>query len=102
MKTEIVNYCSELFDVPARDILSRRRIKPIAQARFALYAALRQRGWSYPRIGMFIGRDHATVIHGVRKAEWLMERYPSYDAKIKALAAWRPRTIVLPPEEIEQ
>lgn len=102
MKTEIINYCAELFDVPAADIMSRRRIKPIAQARFALYAALRQRGWSYPRIGMFIGRDHATVLHGVRKAEWLMERHRSYEEKVEALATWKPKPVALPVEESEQ
>lgn len=102
MKTEIVNHCAELFDVSADDIMSRRRIRPITQARFALYAALRQRGWSYPRIGNFMGRDHSSVLVGVRKAEWLMERQRSYEEKVEALAMWKPKPVTLPVEESGQ
>lgn len=70
--------------------MSRRRLGPITEARFGLYAALRLRGWSYPAIGQFIGRDHATVIYGARRAEWLMERFPEYAAKVNHVATWKP------------
>lgn len=102
MRSELVAYCAELFDLDPKEMMSRRRIRPIAQARFALYAALRQRGWSYPAIGKFTGRDHATVIHGVRKADYLMEHDRSYEEKIEALAMWKPKPVVLPVEESEQ
>ena len=35
-------------------------------ARQHLYAALREAGYSYPRIGKFLCRDHKTVMHGIR------------------------------------
>jgi chromosomal replication initiator protein len=90
VKKEIVNKCSELFGVPAEDILSRKRRRSIARARFALYKALRGRGWSYLAIGAFIGRDHATVIYGVRVAEHLMSRDEWYAENIDTLVALKP------------
>lgn len=45
----------------------KRRTKPIALARHEAMYRLRQLGMSYPRIGTILGgRDHSTVIHGVR------------------------------------
>lgn len=41
----------------------RRRVVP---ARQETYAVLRERGWSYPKIGALLARDHTTVIYGVR------------------------------------
>lgn len=67
--------------VPLSLIMSRKRTRPVAHARQRLMFALRmspftvQRasvggtdGWtrSYPHIGQMLGRDHTTVIHGVR------------------------------------
>lgn len=33
----------------------------------AMYWMRRAGGWSYPQIGRFFGRDHTTVLHGVRE-----------------------------------
>lgn len=102
MRSELVTYCAELFDLDPKDLIGRKRKRSVTRARFALYAALRQRGWSYPAIGKFIGRDHATIIHGVRKADYLMEHDRSYEEKIEALAMWKPKPVVLPVEESDQ
>lgn len=100
MKTEIIKLCAELFDVSVSDIMSRRRMSPIIEARFALYAALRQRGWSYLRIGMFFGRDHTTILHGVRQAECMKKYHRSYAEKVEELATWKPKPVEAPVEEI--
>lgn len=42
---------------------SHNRDKGIVQCRREIATLLRARGWSYPRIGRFIGRDHSSVIH---------------------------------------
>lgn len=45
------------------------RRKNFARARFELFYLLRvHKGWSYPEIGRKLnGRDHTTVLHGIRK-----------------------------------
>lgn len=99
MKTEIVNLCAQLFEISREDVLGRKRRQQISHARMALYAALRKRGWSYPRIGMFCGRDHATVIYGVRVAEELSRRYPAYAEKVERISSWQPAPLELPQGE---
>jgi chromosomal replication initiation ATPase DnaA len=93
MKNEIVKLCATLFGVPVKDLVSPKRSKHIVEARFALYAALRMRGWSYPRIGRFLGRDHATVMYGVQRAEYIMERHRSYEEKVEKLSTWQPEIV---------
>lgn len=55
--------------VSRKRIMSRMRdIKPVSDARQDVYLALRELGWSLPRIGKAMGRDHTTVIHGIAMA----------------------------------
>ena len=103
MKSEIVKLCADLFEISPADLLSRKRRQQIVHARMALYAALRKRGWSYPRIGRFCGRDHSTVMYGVAAAEELMRRYPAYAEKVEKVFSWQPYFVELPQsEEIER
>ena len=49
-------------------------------------------GWSYPRIGRFLGdRDHTTIMHGVSKARVLLATNfmfkRKYDAAVKRVGA---------------
>ncbi|UOF80839.1 dnaA [Caudoviricetes sp.] len=32
-----------------------------------MYHALREAGFSLPQIGAFFGRDHTTILHGLRR-----------------------------------
>ena len=94
MKSKLVELCAEMFDIHPRDLMGPYRFGFLTRARFALYKALRIRGWSYSAIGTFVGgRDHTTIIYGVRRAEYFMERNPAYAAKIKALSESRPASI---------
>lgn len=45
------------------------RSRKLMDARMVISHRLRQRGWSYPRIGQAMHRDHSSIIHLVRKAE---------------------------------
>ena len=49
------------------EMLGGRRMAGMAQARHEAWALLKERGWSYPRIGELFGFDHSGVITGVRK-----------------------------------
>lgn len=50
------------------DILSHHRHAQIVAARQEAYLRLRQAGFSLSLIGLLMGRDHSTVIHGIRRA----------------------------------
>ena len=52
------------------DMMSRSRYLPFARARQeAMYLMVAEKRWSLPRIGMFFGRDHTTILHGARAHE---------------------------------
>lgn len=61
----------QFYKVSAREIISERRNMEIIWPRQVAYYLCRElTPASYPRIGQFFGgRDHTTVIHGVRKVE---------------------------------
>jgi predicted transcriptional regulator len=53
--------------VVPREFESRMRERRVVRARAMVARYLRARGWSYPRIGKFMGRDHSTVMSVIGK-----------------------------------
>lgn len=51
------------------DMRAYDKSREITEIRHELMLLLRRHGWSYPRIGELLHRDHTTVMAGVRKAE---------------------------------
>ena len=50
------------------EIFSRRRFPEVVEARSHVWSILyRQHGYTMARIGRIWGRDHSTVLHGIRK-----------------------------------
>lgn len=89
IKIRLLNKASELFDIHKRDLDSDIRFAFIMPARFAMYKALRERGWSYPRIGKLFGKDHSTIMYGVSRADYMIERDEEYAAQVLHLASMR-------------
>lgn len=88
MQDELLALCCKLFDVHPRDLVSSARFGFLLKPRFAMYKALQLRGWSTPKIGRFIGgRDHSTVCHGIKRAEYHMERDAVYKKWVLEIAA---------------
>lgn len=71
---EIQKTVADHFSLKQADLLSERRTRAIARPRqIAMYLCKQHTTRSYPDIGRrFGGRDHTTVLHGVRKIEELM------------------------------
>lgn len=71
----IVSIVGEHCGVPAKEILGEKRRPDLVQARqLARYLCRELLGHSYPVIGrMFGGKDHSTVMHGVKKIKLLQE-----------------------------
>jgi len=71
---DIQRRVAEHYNLRMADLLSPRRARPVARPRqIAMYLAKILTAHSLPEIGRkFGGRDHTTIIHGVRKIEELM------------------------------
>jgi len=53
---------------------SNNRDYKIVEVRRKVAYQLRMRGWSYPRIGEFLNRDHTSVLSLLKKEGWLDEQ----------------------------
>lgn len=60
-----------LIDQDDLNVPSRAQSK--THKRYFLYKKMRDMGLTYEEIGEYFGRDHATIIHGVKKHEIYME-----------------------------
>lgn len=65
---QILERIARLHDVSVSDILGRSRRPHHCAARWAVMSELRARRWSTSEIGALLRRDHATVMHGLRRA----------------------------------
>lgn len=71
------------------ELRSKRRTAAVARARqIAMYVVKSTTPMSYPQIGRhFGGRDHSTILHGVRKIEHLIESDSALKADVDAFRA---------------
>lgn len=86
MKDKIIKMASEMFDVHPRDLAGDYRFAFLMPARFAIYAALRKRGWSFAAIGRLLERDPKTVAYGVSRAADMMLRDEDYANNVNTLS----------------
>ncbi len=84
---EIQKKVAEHFNIRISDMHSPRRARPVARPRqVAMYLSKTLTEHSLPEIGRkFGGRDHTTIIHGIRKIEELLERDPALQEDISLL-----------------
>lgn len=84
---EIQKTVAEHFNMKQADLLSERRTRAIARPRqIAMYLCKQHTTRSYPDIGRrFGGRDHTTVLHGVRKIEELLPQDDQIARDVEAL-----------------
>ncbi len=75
------------FSLKQADLLSGRRTRSVARPRqIAMYLCKQHTTRSYPDIGRrFGGRDHTTVLHGVRRIEELMPKDDQIARDVEAL-----------------
>lgn len=57
------------FGVTQAELTGPKRHAHLAQARHVLAWLLRERGFSFPAIGLCLQRDHTTIMHAVRKVD---------------------------------
>lgn len=77
----ILAICVEL-KVDKADLVSKKRDRHLADARFIAFHLLRISGYKYKDIGALFNRDYSTVIHGVKIFNDLMEINKSFKRKV--------------------
>ena len=72
--SEIIYVVAHHFGISEIELLSERRTNHVVTARHVLYWICKElTPYSYPEIGRRLGgRDHTTILHGVRKIEHLI------------------------------
>ncbi len=55
--------------VSNKEILSDVRYKEVSEARALVAYIIRRKGYSYPEIGRFLNKDHATIMYSCKRVE---------------------------------
>ena len=83
---EIQKKVAEYFNISVKEMQSSRRARTVARPRqIAMYLAKQLTSRSLPEIGRKFDRDHTTVMHAVRKVEYLLAEDKSTAEKIDNL-----------------
>lgn len=80
------------FDIEVSDLIGKKRIKELVYPRhLAMYLLKERLNHSYPQIGDELGgKDHTTVMHGVRKIEEQLKTNQEIEADLQAIIGnWR-------------
>jgi len=65
--TEILQIIADYFEIEPKVILSKNKMREVADARFIYYKLLREKGFTLKHIGKICGdRQHAAIINGIR------------------------------------
>lgn len=81
---DLVTAACATFDATYADVMSERRSSNALNARFAIYYLSKElTPHSLTTIGATLKKDHSTVIHGLRKAQALMEKDRDFAAKVE-------------------
>lgn len=85
---EIIAHVAAEFDVTPWQIIDPNRSPRFTRPRFAAYTIAQEAGYSLTQIGHGIGgRDHTTVMSGIRRAVIIAAHDPAYSASLKRLRA---------------
>lgn len=81
----IADVCCEEYDVSPSDFRGRTKTTDLSDARKIFFYLCRKELYTFTckRLGMYVGRDHSTVVFAVQRAEELMSVDPTFRAKYK-------------------
>lgn len=90
----IADVCCDEYDLSPSQFRSRSKTACLSDARKSFFRLCRKELYTFTckRLGMYMGRDHSTVVFAVRRADELMDIDPTFRAKhvkIRQLARQR-------------
>lgn len=77
---------AQAFGLDWETVTSKLRERHVVEYRFMCWNLLYQAGMNKTQIGQMFGRDHATVIYGLKQHEWLGEVDQNYKKKCAIFA----------------
>ena len=83
--SDLVLAGSKMFRVHPDVLYADNRTAFVCRARFGLYLAFYLRGASKTQVGRIMRRDHSTIIHGLIRAERMMEKDESFKRVVNGL-----------------
>ncbi len=87
----IIRDTAAAYSVDPRDIRGPSRITSLTRPRNELFWRLRNCGLSFRVVGQLVGgRDHATVMTGIRRFEARLEVEPALRERLGVRASWEP------------
>lgn len=91
---KLLQNVADAFGITYGEMIGDSRGRVFVEARAVVVAVLRERGWSFPRIGKLLGnRDHSTIIHSHRTFDINCRRNPlveRYFEKFRPLEPMEP------------
>ena len=88
---DIITHAADITEVSREMIVGNCRVQKLARIRHAVYMVCREQGYSYPQIGAHVGgRDHSTIVHGVKVAQSFCERDKDFADLVAALRQTKP------------
>ncbi len=82
----IIEACANFYNVKKEDIFSEKRTKDVAFARqVSIYIIREITNFSFPKIGSFFGKDHATAIYAIKQVTKAMENDIGIKVNIEGL-----------------
>jgi chromosomal replication initiator protein len=87
--SQIVDAASDLTGFTPAELIGPVRERRLVHVRFSVYyVAQRLTGKSLPLIGRLLGgRDHKTILYGIRRARELLRSDPAFARMVEALMA---------------
>jgi chromosomal replication initiation ATPase DnaA len=88
--SDIIEIVAAEMDVDQDEITSKSRVQEVADARAVVQAVMRDRGWTFARIGLVFRAGHDTVWSNCKKIEQARAMVKAYDAAKTALTISQP------------
>lgn len=83
--SKLIAKAEEAMWLRSGSVQGRDRYRANVLARALVTAVLRKRGWSFPRIGALLNRDHSTIISLYKNIDIYSKYYPNFKKSLDAL-----------------
>jgi chromosomal replication initiator protein len=85
---DITTTVCEAFGITARELMQGRSARVVRARHMVWWLCRQMTDMSYPDLGRYFGRDHTTIIYGVRRFETRMAKDADLSTRATAVVAY--------------